>query len=225
MTNETISPLLIAIGMLAIISLTILSLYPEITLNIYNLDSECDPFLESYYAEDQLLKGKDPGDSCGGLYYAIDQLWYECNHGSHQTNLTWLESIRLKYNFNDIHSFLLINYTNPCPISPTLEYLGTGNITDFTPSSYKGPAYSITIIQYNSTNHTFNNCRWNPYPYNKSHLTHIFKQKGCAWWNQFKEAALYDATIYPSKPEQVNVSWAEYQIAYQKYLTNGGLDI
>ena len=209
----------VLVGILAIIFTIIL------VSKFTYVNDDCCSICGSYYAEDQLLKGKDPGYCCGGLYSALDIVWYRCNFGKHQGNLSWLESIRLKYNYSNIHSFLLINYSNPCPTSPNLKYLGTGYIVDYIPWSYDGPAYSITKIQYNNSNHTFNNCGWNPYPYNYSNLTYVFREKGGAWWNQFKEAELYDTTLYPFKPEQVNNSWVEYQIDYDKYLINDGINI
>ena len=71
----------------------------------------------------------------------------------------------------------------------------------------------------------YNNCGWNPYPYNNSCLTHVFREKHGAWWNRFKEAELYDATIYVGKPELINQSWDEYYINYQQYLDNGGVNV
>ena len=196
------------------------SLFPGFTY-----DDDCCCVCGSYYAEWELLDGKDPGDCCGGLYSALKIVWNKCNKGEHKGDLEWLESIRLKYNYTNVRSFLSINYNNPCPSSPKLKYLGTGYIVDYTPWSYDGPAYSITKICYNDSNHTFNNCGWNPYPYNKSSSTHVFRKKNGAWWNQFKEASLYDATVYPDKPEKVNNSWIEYQIKYDEYLLNGGVDV
>lgn len=218
-TEQFLSVLVAIIVAILIFILSINLVFP------YDTEADCCSVCGSYYAEEQLLKGKDPGDCCGGLYSALDQVWYECNFGRHNGNLKWLESIRTKYNFSGIHNFLSINYNNPCPASPSLKYLGTGYIVDYIPWSYDGPAYSVTKIQYNNTNHTFNNCGWNPFPYNYSNLTHVFREKGGAWWNQFKEAELYDVTIHPSKPEQVNASWVQYQIDYDKYLINGGIDI
>jgi hypothetical protein len=189
-------------------------------------DNDCCSICGSYWAEEKLLDGEDPGDDCcGGLHSALDQVWYRCNFGKHKGDLEWLESIRLKYGYTNMYSFLSINYSNSCPFSPNLKYLGTGYIVDYTPWSYDGPAYSITKIHYNNSNHTFNNCGWHPYPFNHSCTTHVFRERGGAWWNRFKEVELYDSSDYPFKPEQVNISWVEYQIDYDEYLLNGGIDI
>jgi len=131
----------------------------------------------------------------------------------------------LKYNLDSVPSFYLINYSNICPREPNLKYIGTGYIINFTDWSYDGLAYSKTTICINGTNRTYDNCGWNPYPYNKSHLTHVFRHKHDAWWNNFKEACLFDATIYTDMPEKNNQSWIDYYIAYQKYLDNGGVDV
>lgn len=186
---------------------------------------DCCSVCGSYWAEEKLLDGEDPGECCGGLYSALDIVWDRCNHGSHRGDLEWLESIRLKYVYTNMRSFLSINYSNPCPSSPNLKYLGTGYITNYTPWSYDGPAYSITKIYYNGSNHTFSNCGWHPYPFNNSCTVHVFREKYNSWFNMCKHAELYDSSVYPFKPEQVNVSWVEYQIEYDEYLLNGGVDV
>ena len=219
---------LIMISFMFIIGITLVLNIDNINSSItelYNQDDDTCSICGSYYAEEQLLKGNDPGTCDGGLYFALNQIWYDCNFGKHNTDLSFLESVRIKYNYSKIHNFLSINYNNPCPSSPSIKHLGTGYITDYTASSYEGPAYSITKIQYNNTTHTFNNCGWNPYPYNRSSLTYVFQKKGGSWFNQFKEAELYDTQTYPNKLEETTTSWSTYQTKYQKYLSSGGIDI
>ena len=176
---------------------------------------------EWYWVEGQLYDYKDPGFGHAGV---LKDIWYEANYGK-RVNLEWYEYYRLKYNITSVNSFYLIDYNNVCPREPNLKYIGTGYIVNFIDWSYDGPAYSKTTICINGSNSTFNNCKWNPYPYNKSSLTHVFRGKHSAWWNQFKEASLYDANIYIDKPEVVNQSWFEYGINYQNYLDNGGINV
>lgn len=166
---------------------------------------------------------KDYND-CGKHSGALNEIWHEGNYGE-KMNLEWYENYRLKYNITSVNSFSLINYSNVCPREPNLKYLGTGYIINYSSWEVNDPPYSKTIINWNNTNRTYWNCRWNPYPYNKNNLTHVFRRKGGAWWNQFKEVNLYDASIYPDKPEQVNQSWIEYAIVYQNYLDHGGVDV
>ena len=193
-------------------------IYQSIHLSSYD---DYDPVMEWYWAEYKLSNYEDIGYGHAGV---LDDIWLEANYGK-KVNLDWYENYRLKYNLNSVPSFYLINYNNSCPREPSLKYIGTGYIVNFSDSNYKNQPYSKTIISINGTNRTFYNCRWNPYQYNKTHLTYVFRSKNDPWWNNFKEATLFDATIYPDKPEKNNQSWLEYSINYQKYLDAGGVNI
>lgn len=198
-------------------------------LPMIDYQDTCCSICESYWAYGALEDEEDNVmDECGGVYIALGELWrdYNLGKGSHRTqsHLDYLESMRLK-NGDKGRSFALINLSNPCPISPSKIYLGTGYIYEFIPYSYDGPAYSITRMSLNGTNWTFSNCGWHPYPYNKSCLTHVFRAKGNAWWNSCKHAELYDASLYPTLPDDVNQSWVEWEVKYQLYLEKGGVDV
>lgn len=173
------------------------------------------------YVHGELLDYNDPGYGHAG---ALDEIWYVANYGK-KVDLDWYENYRLKYELSSVKSFYLINYSNICSREPNLKYIGTGYIVNFIDWSYDSPAYSKTTICINGTNRTFDNCRWNPYPYNKSVLTHVVRRKHGVWWNNFKEASLYDAYRNPNLPEVNNQSWVVYFNNYQKYLDNGGVDI
>jgi len=193
----------------------------SLLLGINSTFDNYDPIMDWYYTEDELLDYNDPGYGHAGV---LDDIWHEANYGK-KVNLDWYEDYRLKYKLDSVKSFYLINYSNVCPREPNLRYIGTGYIVNFIDWSYDSPAYSETTICINGSNSTYNNCAWNPYPYNKSCLTHVFREKHGAWWNQFKEARLFDASIYVDIPESNNQSWSDYRISYQKYLDNGGVNV
>lgn len=163
----------------------------------------------------------DPGY---GLSSPLEDIWNEANYGK-SMNLVWYENIRLKYNLTSVRSFSIINYSNPRPSSPSLMYLGTGYIVNYTPWSYSGLAYPLYIINYSGSNHSFSNCANNPYPLNMSNPVYVFRTKNGAWWNMFKEASLYDATVYSEKANDINNSWIDYNAKYSVYLSNGGIDL
>jgi len=211
----SLGSMLLGIGSIVFIVLLITFVTP-----IDYMDHHCS-VCEWNYVHHELLNYKDVGYGHVG---ALRDIWHSANYGK-EVNLKWYENYRVKYNLTDVPSFDLINYSNSCPHEPDLKYIGTGYITNFTQWSYDGPAYSITVIQINGTNFTFNNCRWNPYPYNKSSLTHVFRRKNSRWFNQFREASLYDATINVNLPESVNQSWDNYYEKYQWYLDNDGVKI
>ena len=206
---------LVIVGVIVVVTV---SIFPELSF-----EHECCSICESYWAYDALEDEKDNViDDC------LRELWDDYNNGKgssrSQSHLGYLEKIRID---NDAggRSFNLINLSNPCPISPKLKYLGTGYIVNYTPWSYDGPAYSVTRMNLNGSNWTFSNCGWHPYPYNRSNLSHAFREKWNSWFNRCKHAELYDATIYPDKPDSVNESWVEWEYKYQIYLDNGGVDV
>ena len=180
-----------------------------------------DPVCEWYYTEWELLDYKDPGYGHAGVLYDI---WLEANYGKN-VDVDWYENYRLKYDLDSVPSFYLINYSNVCPREPNLKYLGTGMISNYVPWSYDGPAYSETTICINGTNTTYNNCGWHPYPLNHSHPVHIFREKHDAWWNNFKEVEIYDATLSYDDDVNNNESWINYFLDYQIYLDNGGVNV
>jgi len=209
--------ILLAIGItLSVLLLGVIAIQTDFTYD----DDYCS-VCDWNYHHGQLLIYKDPGHGHTG---ALQEIWDSANYGE-EVDLDWYENYRLKYNLTDVDSFYFIDYNNSCPREPDLKYLGTGYIMNYIPWSYDGPAYSITTVQWNGSNYTFNNCRWNPYPYNHSNPTHVFRRKHGAWWNQFKEASLFDAFIYTDKPEIINQSWNKYYIDYQNYLDNGGVNV
>jgi len=217
---------LLIVMILLISVLVTISVIPEFT---YDMNRECCSICESYWAYGALEDEKDNViDDCGGVFIALRELWADYNNGkgSHRTqsHLDYLEGVRID-NGGKSRSFNLINLSNPCPISPKLKYLGTGYIVNYTPWSYDGPAYSITRMNMNGSNRTFSNCGWHPYPYNRSNLSHAFREKGNSWFNMCKHAELYDATIYPNLPVNVNESWIEWKYKYQNYLDNGGVNV
>jgi len=211
--------LIFNIGILTI--LIIVTGYVISTSIDFNIESEYCSVCDWNYHHWQLLDYNDPGHGHAG---ALQEIWDSANYGK-QVDLEWYENYRLKYNLTSVNSFTLINYDNVCPQEPNLKYIGTGYIINFVDWSYDGPAYSQTTICINNSNTTYSNCGWHPYPFNKSCLTHVFREKHNAWWNQFKHAELYDASIYVDMPENNNQSWKQYYIDYDNYLDNGGADV
>ena len=218
---------LTAIFGVAIFGVLVVVFLPGIVDDI-SFESDCCSICESYWAYSELEDGEVVIDDCGGTHIALRELWDDYNNGKGKTrtqkHIDFLETMRIKNNGN-YHSFDLINLSNPCPSSPNLKYLGTGFITEYIPCSYDGPAYSITRMKLNGSNWTFSNCGWHPYPYNNSNLTHAFREKGNTWFNRCKHAELYDANVYPNLPDNINESWVEWDLKYQTYLDNGGVDV
>jgi hypothetical protein len=193
----------------------------QIPNDFFSYDDSYCSVCEWNYCYIELSEYNDIGHGHAG---ALQEIWDSANYGK-KVDVDWYENYRLKYNITSVDSFTLINYSNVCPKEPNLKYLGTGYIVNYSSWEYNDPPYSKTIIQWNNTNRTYYNCRWNPYPYNHNNLTHVFRRKGGAWWNQFKEVNIYDASIYIDKPKQVNQSWIEYHIDYQNYLDHGGVNV
>lgn len=162
----------------------------------------------------ELLDYNDIGYGHDGV---LKEIWIEANYGK-KVNLEWLENYRIKYDINNVPSFNYINYSNSKPKEPNLKYIGVGYITNYNNSG----AYSKTTIFFKGKNRTYDNCAWNPYPYNKSNLTFVFKHKNDANFNMFKERTLYDANIYSYLPDKVNASWNIYYEKLDVYYKNGG---
>jgi len=182
----------------------------------------------------QLLDYKDPGYGHEG---ALEEIWDEANYGK-QLDLDWYEDYRIKYSLEkDVHSFTLINYSNPRPSSPNIKFMDEGNITEIVYShdvGYPRLVYVNPVI--NGTEYYWHIWEighslpddWqdgDPFPINYSHHYYVYKQKHNAWHWKYKDAIIVDGTENPEHKYNILEEWNNYYARYQDYLNNGGVDL
>jgi len=184
------------------------------------------------YVHSELLDYDDPGYGHAG---ALQAIWDSANYGK-QVNLVWYENYRLKYDLTSVDSFNLINYSNSRPSSPSIKHMDTGNITYVAFShdvGYPKLVYVNPII--NGTKYYWHMweigetlpSNWkdgDPFPFNYSHTYFVYKQKYNAWHWQHKDAIIIDGNENPEHLDNTLSEWNQYNIDYQNYLDNGGVD-
>ena len=116
-----------------IIAICTIIFLPELQ---YNMDDEYCSVCASYAIEDSIESENYNGYFRNKLEVesSLEDIWHRYNYGEGRkrtdSHMKYLEDIRIKESIDSVPSFLLIDFDNPCPRTPNLEWVETGIVKD-----------------------------------------------------------------------------------------------